>query len=176
MARASGHMQVISFGIKDIWVKDIGRPTDNLFHVRTHLRYGCMDPPLLPGHGTREPVSRAGPLQRQSWPSQLSESGARLLGTSQNSAIYGWIEFFIIYGVNSENGKNRTLIQLDLAHPTCVDISRDTPVFGQHDVGRWSVAPVDACGVTDLESLLEAHVRCSTAPILHAQHAHQTHR
>ncbi|HHW4680388.1 MAG TPA: hypothetical protein ACQGQX_02695, partial [Xylella taiwanensis] len=58
--------------------------------------------------------------------------------------------------------------------PTCVDISRDTAVFGQGDAGTWSVTPVDACGVKDLENLLEAHVRPSTAPILHAKHAHQT--
>lgn len=29
-------MQVIPF-----WVKDIGRSTDDLFHLRTNLRYGC---------------------------------------------------------------------------------------------------------------------------------------
>lgn len=35
-ASARGYMQVMPF-----WVKSIGRPTDNLFHVRTNLRYGC---------------------------------------------------------------------------------------------------------------------------------------
>ncbi|MDG5826883.1 lytic transglycosylase domain-containing protein (plasmid) [Xylella fastidiosa subsp. pauca] len=33
---ARGYMQVMPF-----WVKDIGRPTDDLFHLRTNLRYGC---------------------------------------------------------------------------------------------------------------------------------------
>ncbi|MEB0014531.1 transglycosylase SLT domain-containing protein [Glaciimonas sp. Cout2] len=35
-ASARGFMQVMPF-----WVKSIGRPTDNLFHLRTNLRYGC---------------------------------------------------------------------------------------------------------------------------------------
>lgn len=35
-AGARGFMQVMPF-----WVKLIGRPADNLFHLRTNLRYGC---------------------------------------------------------------------------------------------------------------------------------------
>jgi soluble lytic murein transglycosylase-like protein len=35
-AGARGYMQVMPF-----WVKLIGRPNDNLFHLRTNLRYGC---------------------------------------------------------------------------------------------------------------------------------------
>lgn len=35
-AGARGYMQVMPF-----WVRDIGQPTDNLFHLRTNLRYGC---------------------------------------------------------------------------------------------------------------------------------------
>ncbi|MDR1648227.1 MAG: lytic transglycosylase domain-containing protein [Zoogloeaceae bacterium] len=35
-AGARGYMQVMPF-----WVKVIGRPSDNLFHLRTNLRYGC---------------------------------------------------------------------------------------------------------------------------------------
>ena len=35
-ASARGYMQVMPF-----WVKLIGRPSDNLFHLRTNLRYGC---------------------------------------------------------------------------------------------------------------------------------------
>ena len=35
-AGARGFMQVMPF-----WVKLIGRPDDNLFHLRTNLRYGC---------------------------------------------------------------------------------------------------------------------------------------
>jgi soluble lytic murein transglycosylase-like protein len=35
-AGARGYMQVMPF-----WVDTIGRPTDNLFHMRTSLRYGC---------------------------------------------------------------------------------------------------------------------------------------
>jgi len=33
---ARGYMQVMPF-----WIKLIGRPGDNLFHLRTNLRYGC---------------------------------------------------------------------------------------------------------------------------------------
>lgn len=33
---AKGYMQVMPF-----WVKSIGRPEDNLFSLRTNLRYGC---------------------------------------------------------------------------------------------------------------------------------------
>jgi len=33
---ARGYMQVMPF-----WLKVIGRPEDNLFHMRTNLRYGC---------------------------------------------------------------------------------------------------------------------------------------
>ena len=36
-AGARGYMQVMPF-----WVKLIGRPADNLFHLRTNLRYGCV--------------------------------------------------------------------------------------------------------------------------------------
>ena len=36
-AGAEGLMQVMPF-----WVKLIGRPRDNLFHLRTNLRYGCV--------------------------------------------------------------------------------------------------------------------------------------
>jgi soluble lytic murein transglycosylase-like protein len=35
-AGARGYMQVMPF-----WIKLIGRPDDNLFHLRTNLRYGC---------------------------------------------------------------------------------------------------------------------------------------
>ena len=35
-AGARGYMQVMPF-----WVDVIGRPEDNLFHLRTNLRYGC---------------------------------------------------------------------------------------------------------------------------------------
>ena len=35
-AGARGLMQVMPF-----WIKEIGGPTDNLFHERTNLRYGC---------------------------------------------------------------------------------------------------------------------------------------
>ncbi|MDR3159412.1 MAG: lytic transglycosylase domain-containing protein [Zoogloeaceae bacterium] len=35
-AGARGYMQVMPF-----WVKVIGQPDDNLFHLRTNLRYGC---------------------------------------------------------------------------------------------------------------------------------------
>lgn len=35
-AGARGYMQVMPF-----WVKEIGTPKDNLFHLRTNLRYGC---------------------------------------------------------------------------------------------------------------------------------------
>src|SRR5437762_14055041 len=34
---ARGYMQVMPF-----WVGLIGRPSDNLFHLRTNLRYGCV--------------------------------------------------------------------------------------------------------------------------------------
>jgi soluble lytic murein transglycosylase-like protein len=34
---ARGYMQVMPF-----WVKLIGRPADNLFHLRINLRYGCV--------------------------------------------------------------------------------------------------------------------------------------
>lgn len=36
-AGARGYMQVMPF-----WVKVIGQPSDNLFHLRTNLRYGCV--------------------------------------------------------------------------------------------------------------------------------------
>jgi len=36
-AGARGYMQVMPF-----WVKLIGRPAHNLFHLRTNLRYGCV--------------------------------------------------------------------------------------------------------------------------------------
>ncbi|MDX9741198.1 MAG: lytic transglycosylase domain-containing protein [Gammaproteobacteria bacterium] len=35
-AGARGYMQVMPF-----WIKDIGRPDQNLFNLRTNLRYGC---------------------------------------------------------------------------------------------------------------------------------------
>jgi soluble lytic murein transglycosylase-like protein len=35
-AAARGYMQVMPF-----WVKNIGTPDQNLFHIRTNLRYGC---------------------------------------------------------------------------------------------------------------------------------------
>lgn len=35
-ASARGYMQVMPF-----WIKLIGRPDDNLFHMRTNLRFGC---------------------------------------------------------------------------------------------------------------------------------------
>jgi len=34
---ARGYMQVMPF-----WTKLIGLPRDNLFHLRTNLRYGCV--------------------------------------------------------------------------------------------------------------------------------------
>jgi len=36
-AGARGYMQVMPF-----WIKVIGRPGDNLFHLRVNLRYGCV--------------------------------------------------------------------------------------------------------------------------------------
>ena len=35
-AGARGLMQIMPF-----WLKEIGRPGDNLFHIQTNLRYGC---------------------------------------------------------------------------------------------------------------------------------------
>lgn len=35
-AGARGYMQVMPF-----WLNVVDRPTDNLFHLRTNLRYGC---------------------------------------------------------------------------------------------------------------------------------------
>lgn len=35
-AGAQGYMQVMPF-----WLKELGRPDDNLFHPQTNLRYGC---------------------------------------------------------------------------------------------------------------------------------------
>ncbi|MDR0529693.1 MAG: lytic transglycosylase domain-containing protein [Zoogloeaceae bacterium] len=37
VAGARGYMQVMPF-----WVELIGQPDDNLFHLRTNLRYGCV--------------------------------------------------------------------------------------------------------------------------------------
>ena len=34
---ARGYMQVMPF-----WIREIGQETDNLFHMRTNLRYGCV--------------------------------------------------------------------------------------------------------------------------------------
>jgi soluble lytic murein transglycosylase-like protein len=36
-AGARGYMQVMPF-----WIRLIGRPSDNLFHLRINLRYGCV--------------------------------------------------------------------------------------------------------------------------------------
>jgi len=36
-AGARGYMQIMPF-----WLKVIGQPGDNLFHLRTNLRYGCV--------------------------------------------------------------------------------------------------------------------------------------
>jgi soluble lytic murein transglycosylase-like protein len=36
-AGARGYMQVMPF-----WVKTVGNRGDNLFHLRTNLRYGCV--------------------------------------------------------------------------------------------------------------------------------------
>lgn len=36
-AGARGYMQIMPF-----WIEVIGRPADNLFHMRTNLRYGCI--------------------------------------------------------------------------------------------------------------------------------------
>ncbi len=36
-AGARGYMQIMPF-----WIDVIGRPSDNLFHMRTNLRYGCL--------------------------------------------------------------------------------------------------------------------------------------
>jgi len=36
-AGARGYMQVMPF-----WIKLVGRPGDNLFHLRSNLRYGCV--------------------------------------------------------------------------------------------------------------------------------------
>jgi soluble lytic murein transglycosylase-like protein len=36
VAGAQGLMQIMPF-----WLKEIGRPDDNLFHVQTNLRFGC---------------------------------------------------------------------------------------------------------------------------------------
>ena len=53
-------MQVMPF-----WVKQIGTPDQNLFNLRTNLRYGTV---ILRHYLDRRewrPVPRAGPLQRQ---------------------------------------------------------------------------------------------------------------
>jgi soluble lytic murein transglycosylase-like protein len=36
-AGARGYMQVMPF-----WTRLLGRPSDDLFHLRTNLRYGCV--------------------------------------------------------------------------------------------------------------------------------------
>jgi soluble lytic murein transglycosylase-like protein len=62
-AGARGFMQVMPF-----WVKLVGRSDDNLFHLRTNLRYGCT---ILRHYLDieRGDLYRAlGPLQRQPRP------------------------------------------------------------------------------------------------------------
>ena len=60
-ADARGYMQVMPF-----WIKLIGSPDQNLFNLRTNLRYGSGDPSLLPRRSReRRPVPRARALQRQ---------------------------------------------------------------------------------------------------------------
>ena len=39
------------------WIKLIGSRDHNLFHLRTNLRYGCVDPAPLPRHRERRSTS-----------------------------------------------------------------------------------------------------------------------
>ena len=71
-AGARGYMQVMPF-----WVKQIGRPGQNLFQERTNLRYGCT---ILRYYLDRENgnlVQRARPLQRQPRAGRLSAARAQ---------------------------------------------------------------------------------------------------
>lgn len=55
-AGARGYMQIMPF-----WLKEIGRPGDNLFHVQTNLRYGCT---ILKFYLEKEKGNRARALAR----------------------------------------------------------------------------------------------------------------
>ena len=71
-AGARGYMQVMPF-----WVKLIGEPSHNLFHLRTNLAYGCA---ILRHYLDLEKgdyLPRARPLQRQPRQAGVSEPGAR---------------------------------------------------------------------------------------------------
>ena len=73
-AGARGYMQVMPF-----WVELIGTPGDNLFHLRTNLRYGCVILRHYLDIEKRRSVPRARPLQRQPRQARLSHpGGARL--------------------------------------------------------------------------------------------------
>lgn len=48
----------------------------------------------------------------------------------------------------------------ELAH--CLDISRDTPAYGERAVTTRSIAPVDAGGLQTIEGFVEAHARPAT--------------
>ena len=59
-AGARGYMQVMPF-----WVKLIGQPSHNLFHLRTNLAYGCVILRHYLDHRERRLLARARALQRQ---------------------------------------------------------------------------------------------------------------
>ena len=67
-AGARGFMQVMPF-----WIRIIGRHDDNLFHLRTNLRYGCT---IL---RTRRPLPHTRSLQREPRPGRIPESCSRCL-------------------------------------------------------------------------------------------------
>ena len=67
---ARGYMQVMPF-----WTKTIGAGDQDLFHLRTNLRYGCTILRYYLDHGKRRSVSRTGTLQRQPGQTGISQHG-----------------------------------------------------------------------------------------------------
>ena len=69
-AEARGYMQVMPF-----WTRLIGTPEQNLFHLRTNLRYGCTILRHYLEPRERRRLSRARALQRQPRPPRVSDRG-----------------------------------------------------------------------------------------------------
>lgn len=67
---ATGLMQVMPF-----WLKEIGRPGDNLFNIRTNLRMGCTILKILPRQRERQSDKGINALQRQPGELPLYQQG-----------------------------------------------------------------------------------------------------
>ncbi len=95
----------------------------------------------------------------------LPGASSASMSSSQGYCLLSMYRSNVLRSFAPQDGENAALwIQGVMMHELghCLDISRDLPQIGGHTVHTYSIAPVDASGVTDVQSYVAATRKSDT--------------